>query len=136
MKVFADTFFFLALLDSRDAAHEEARQLARRPWQRIYTTDYILLELGNALSAPEDRSDYLALVTMMRKASVYEIIPASQPLLNEGLELFWQRPDKHWSVTDCLSMTVMTQFAIAEVLTADHHFQQAGFQALLLNRSK
>ena len=35
MKVFADTFFFLALLDSRDAAHEEARQLARRPWQRI-----------------------------------------------------------------------------------------------------
>ena len=136
MKVFADTFFFLALLDSRDAAHEEARQLARRAWQRIYTTEYILLELGNALSAPEDRSDYLALVAMMRKASVYEIIPASLPLLNEGLELFRQRPDKHWSMTDCLSMTVMTQFAISEVLTADHHFQQAGFQALLLNRSK
>ena len=135
MKVFADTFFFLALLDSRDAAHEEARLLGRRPWQRIYTTDYILLELGNALSAPDDRSDYLALVAMMRKAAVYEIIPASQTLFSEGLELFTNRPDKHWSVTDCLSMTVMAQFAIKEVLTADHHFEQAGFQALLKLRS-
>ncbi len=131
MKVFADTFFFLALLDSRDAAHHEARELARRPWHRIYTTDYILLELGNALSAPEDRSDFLALLAMMRNAPVYEILPASPALLEAGLHLFTQRPDKHWSLTDCLSMTVMSQLSLQEVLTADHHFEQAGFKPLL-----
>jgi len=72
---------------------------------------------------------------MMRKAPVYEIIPASAAFLNSGLELFRQRPDKHWSLTDCLSMTLMTQFAISDVLTADHHFEQAGFHALLKDRA-
>lgn len=131
MKVFADTFFFLALLDSRDAAHQLARQQAARGWTHIYTTDYVLLELGNALSAPEDRRDFLALLAMIRRSSVYHVIKASDEWTEAGLTLFAQRPDKHWSLTDCISMCVMSDVQLSDVLTADHHFTQAGFQALL-----
>lgn len=131
MKAFADTFFFMALLDSKDAAHELARAQARKGWRLIYTTDYVLVELGNALHAPEDRHDFLALVSMIRRSPFYRVIQASEILLEAGLKLFAERPDKHWSLTDCLSMVVMMDHELTEVLTADHHFEQAGFHTLL-----
>lgn len=131
MKAFADTFFFLALLDPRDAAHKAAVTLTKRGWHEIHTTDYVLVELGTALHAPPDRADFLAVVGMIRKSAVYQVLPASDDLLKRGLELFAACPDKHWSLTDCLSMVVMTDHGLTEVLTADHHFEQAGFHALL-----
>ena len=42
-----------------------------------------------------------------------------------------QRQDKRWSFTDCISFAVMKQMKIADALTGDHHFEQAGFRALL-----
>ena len=132
MRVFADTFFFLALLDSSDSAHAAARTQARRGWRSIYTTDYVLVELGNALCAPADRRDFTSLVTMIRRSPIYHLVAASDDLLESGLRLFADRPDKHWSLTDCLSMVVMRDQGLTDVLTADHHFEQAGFRALFL----
>lgn len=48
-----------------------------------------------------------------------------------GFHLFESRPDKHWSLTDCTSFVIMEEHGMTEALTADHHFQQAGFTALL-----
>jgi len=48
-----------------------------------------------------------------------------------GLELYARRPDKSWSLTDCISFVVMTDRGLTEALTGDHHFEQAGFRALL-----
>jgi predicted nucleic acid-binding protein len=45
--------------------------------------------------------------------------------------LYHLRPDKQWSLTDCISFLVMSEEGITEALTADHHFEQAGFVALL-----
>jgi uncharacterized protein len=59
------------------------------------------------------------------------IYPATQELFDAGLYLFSQRLDKEWSLTDCISFVVMEQNNVHEVLTADHHFQQAGFKILL-----
>ncbi len=131
MRAFADTFFFLALLDPQDAAHEEAARIAKQGWREIHTTEYVLVELGNALRAPADRSDFLAVVRLVRSSSVYRVASASAELLERGLELFAARPDKEWSLTDCLSIVVMHQQKLAEVLTADRHFEQAGFRVLL-----
>jgi hypothetical protein len=48
------------------------------------------------------------------------------------MELCTSRRDKDWSLTDCISFVVMNAEGIGEALTADHHFEQAGFEALLL----
>jgi hypothetical protein len=49
----------------------------------------------------------------------------------KGVQLYAQRPDKEWSLTDCISFVVMTQEGIFDALTGDRHFEQAGFVALL-----
>jgi hypothetical protein len=47
------------------------------------------------------------------------------------VELYAERPDKGWSLTDCIFFVVMRQQGIIQALTGDHHFEQAGFSALL-----
>jgi len=59
------------------------------------------------------------------------IHPAHHDLFQQGLTLYKRRPDKDWSFTDCISFAVMQAEGLTEALTADHHFEQAGFTALL-----
>jgi uncharacterized protein len=61
----------------------------------------------------------------------FKIIPASPDDFELGLSLYEQRPDKEWSLTDCISMEAMRREQIRHVLTTDHHFEQAGFEILL-----
>ena len=126
---FADTFFFQALLDERDSTHELAVNFSAQN-RRIVTTEFILLELGNACSRAEDRADFLALVSGLRASRRAKIIPLDSGLLERGLELFARREDKNWSLTDCTSFVTMHEEGLSEALTADNHFTQAGFTAL------
>jgi uncharacterized protein len=128
--VFADTSFYLALLDERDASHGDA--LAQSKMKRpIVTTEFVLLELGNACARAEDHADFLALLAGIRGSPRTRIVPADSHLLQRGLDLFAARPDKNWSLTDCISFVVMQEEDLVEALTADGHFEQAGFKALL-----
>jgi uncharacterized protein len=124
--VFADTFFYLALLRDDDPAHERA--LAESRVNRIIvTTEFILLELGNACARAEDHADFIALVDGIRASERVKVVPVSSQLLNRGLELMSERDDKDWSLTDCTSFVVMKDDQLRGALTADHHFEQAGF---------
>jgi hypothetical protein len=58
------------------------------------------------------------------------IIPADRAMLDRGLRLYSQRPDKDWSLTDCVSFVAMQDARVTDALTGDHHFEQAGFRAL------
>jgi predicted nucleic acid-binding protein len=60
-----------------------------------------------------------------------EIVPLATDLLERGIDLFARRPDKSWSLTACISFVVMADRGLSEALTGDHHFEQAGFRALL-----
>ncbi|MCI0540960.1 MAG: hypothetical protein L0Z50_37645 [Verrucomicrobiales bacterium] len=46
--VFADTFYFLALLNARDPAHAKAIETSKAPGQPFVTTEFVLLELADA----------------------------------------------------------------------------------------
>ncbi len=127
--VFADTFFYLALLDKTDLAHRESLDKSKTAGI-IVTTEFILLELGNACARAEDHADFFALVAGMRASHRVKIIPLSSELLNAGLDRMRERPDKDWSLIDCISFVVMENEGINDALTADQHFEQAGFKAL------
>lgn len=128
--VFADTFFYLALLRADDPAHAKALTSLMLN-QSIVTTEFVLLELGNACARAEDHADFLAQVAGMRASPRVRIISLDSKLFNRGLEQMALRADKDWSLTDCISFIVMEDEGIREALTADRHFEQAGFTALL-----
>ena len=128
--VFADTYFYQALLDALDPAHADALAHSKAK-QTIVTTEFILLELGNACAHAEDHADFLALLAGIRASPRTRTIPLDSRLLQRGLDLFADRPDKNWSLTDCVSFVVMADEGLTEALTGDGHFEQAGFKALL-----
>lgn len=130
-RVFADTFFFLALLDSREARHAGATAASREPQLQLVTTEWVLAEFGDAYCHPEDRADFVALYRALVRHPRVKIIPADTRLFQRGVDFFEQRPDKEWSLTDCLSFLVMRDLDITQALTGDRHFEQAGFVAML-----
>ena len=128
--LFADTFFYLALLRDSDPAYERALAVATL-CQPVVTTEFILLELGNACACANDHAEFLTLAEGLRASPSVRIIPLDSHLLNRGIELMAARSDKDWPLTDCISFVVMEAERIQEALTADRHFEQAGFTALL-----
>ena len=133
-EVFVDTVAWIALLNANDALHAQAHQVMATLQQqntRLISTEFILLEIADALSAPSLRSRTTAFIEGLRQLPVLHIIPASQELFAAGWELYCQRPDKDWGLTDCTSFAAMTQAHIMQAFTSDHHFEQAGFVNLL-----
>jgi uncharacterized protein len=129
--VFADTSYYVSLLGERDLHHAQAVDLAQLCDGQMVTTDFVLAEVGNWLSQTADRPLFLKLLDMLGADPQTTVIPATRDLFGAGCSLYAHRMDKDWSLTDCISFVVMEQQRLKEALTADHHFEQAGFTALL-----
>jgi predicted nucleic acid-binding protein len=129
--IFADASYYVALLSPRDQHHQAAVRISSELRRLVVVTEFVLIEVANALAAVESRERAAALWTHLRSDATVAIIPASADLAARGLELFQRRLDKQWSLTDCISFVVMNEMNISESLTADHHFEQAGFTAML-----
>jgi predicted nucleic acid-binding protein len=127
----ADTFYFLALLNSDDEAHQRTMALAAMLRRPIVTTHWVLAEVGDALAPPATRGLFRPFLERLRKDPRTTIALPSDALFNRGVALYAEREDKGWSLTDCISFVVMADGAMTEALTGDHHFTQAGFTALL-----
>jgi predicted nucleic acid-binding protein len=128
---FADTVYFLALLNPTDQLHRQARVLSLDPPGPLLTTEFVLAEVGDALSRPENRSRSTRLLQLLRTQPDVVVLPASSALFQLGCSLHAQRPDKEWSLTDCTSFVVMEQHGVTQALSSDHHFEQAGFRLLM-----
>jgi predicted nucleic acid-binding protein len=131
--VFADTFFWIALTNPADSRHREAHILdASLAGTRIVTTDEVLAEfLTFFASDPWLRNRAARTVQRLLAKRSVRLIPQSRQSFLAGLELYVSRPDKRYSLTDCVSMETMRQEGLTQVLTNDRHFEQEGFQMLL-----
>lgn len=130
-RIFADTFFFLAVLNSADPAHSKARRYYGKSGFRYLTTAWVLTEVADGMSAAAIRNRFLELRESLLDDPTFEVIPADEELWERGLKLYASRSDKDWSLTDCISFVVMQERGLKEALTGDHHFEQAGFKVLL-----
>jgi predicted nucleic acid-binding protein len=130
-QVFADTFYFLALIDRRDTHHRRVMDFATSFRGSLVTTRWVLVEVANALGASPVRGATARLVRRVEHDASFRVIKNSDSLYERGLALFDARPDKEWSLTDCISFVVMEDEGLSDVLTGDRHFGQAGFNPLL-----
>jgi uncharacterized protein len=129
--LFADAFYFLALLNYDDAAHSKARTVSEELTDPLLTTAWVLTEGADALAAANLRQVFRRLMEALRFDSNNTIVPPTQTLFEQGLRFYAERPDKDWTLTDCISFVLMEQHGITRALTGDRHFEQADFQALL-----
>jgi uncharacterized protein len=130
-RLFADSSFYVALMSDRDEHHAKAVALSRGFHGHTTTSDFVLMEVGNSLSRTADRPLFLELLKMLVADSQTTVVPATRGLFDASCSLFARRMDKEWSLTDCVSFTIMRQQDLSDALTADHHFEQAGFTAML-----
>ena len=126
--VFADTFYWIALTLPEDAGHERAKLVTAD----IVTTEEVLTEyLTFFCEAPEFlRREVARSVEAILHDPTVRVIPQSHDSFEAGFELYRSRPDKGYSLTDCISMQTMRLEGLTEVLTSDRHFEQEGFLVL------
>ena len=99
---------------------------------QLVTTSLVLIELADGLSRVQHRGLALRIVDGLQDSDRVEIVQSDETLETRAWQLFRDRSDKEWGMTDCVSMTLLTDRGIDDVFTADHHFQQAGFSILLM----
>ena len=128
---FVDTFAFLALLNRNDEAHQRALEAFGKTNRQLVTTRWVLMELADGLCMPGARIVAANLIAKIDHEQRMEVVSLSDELFVRGMALYRERADKEWSLTDCISFIAMEDYGIREALTADHHFEQAGFIALL-----
>ncbi len=131
--LFADTFYWIALTDFTDSAHERALTItSERATSSIVTTDEVLAEYLTFFSNAHEwmRREVAGSVQGILDNRTFRVIPQSRSSFLSGLDLYTARPDKGYSLTDCISMQTMRREGLTEVLTNDRHFEQEGFQAL------
>lgn len=130
-RVFGDSFYFIALLNARDFHHRQARNITRSLSGPVVTTRWVLAEVGNALSGLGARTSFARFIAGLATQGEVLVLADSDLLYERGARLFATRHDKEWSLTDCISMEAMHQEGLADVLTGDRHFLQAGFTLLM-----
>ena len=133
--VFFDTSFVLALENKDDPHHERAKLLDKELLNQHATLLLhwgILLEIADGYARISRRARGLQLIAQVESEDGYQISPLNDFLVREGLNLYRSRTDKDWGLTDCISFVLMKQNGVMEAATADIHFKQAGFKALLL----
>ncbi len=133
-RFFADTFYWVALLFRRDTWHDRVTAFSHTLSREdiLYTTYAVVLEFLAAFSAagPYLRQQATARVEEMLSDPSVRVVEVTRAWLLEGLALYKARPDKAYSLTDCVSMQVIRREGMTEVLSNDHHFTQEGFHIL------
>jgi hypothetical protein len=133
-RVFADTSYWIALLNPRDDLHLKAAATSRDySAQQIVTSEMVLTEFLNSFSdyGPRLRQAAARAVLSLRDSAQVVIVPQTSQLFEKALKRYQDMADKNWSLTDCASFLIMEDERLTAALTHDRHFGQAGFQALL-----
>jgi predicted nucleic acid-binding protein len=137
-RVFADSSYWIALLNRNDQSHAAAVAAKNTiATASLVTTDEVLTEFLNFFCKEGSQLRALVAQTVLeiRADARVTVVAQSRKSFDDALDLYRKRPDKTYSLTDCRSFVLMQQETITEALTADKHFVQEGFVAILAESS-
>ena len=131
--VFADANYWIGLFNPKDQLHDAVMAASGTLTRtRLVTSEMVLVEVLNGLAEyPALRGQVVLAVDAIMADPNTEVVPQSALLFRDALAQFRQHQDKEWGLTDCSSFVIMRQRGLREALTHDHHFEQAGYTALL-----
>ena len=135
-ELYADTSGWGNLVDPTEPFHAIAARTyrtARQHGRKLVTTSYVLAELVALLTSPLrfPRPTLVAIIDGLKNSPFVEVVHVDLAMDGEAWRLLRSRLDKEWSLVDCASFVVMQKRGILDAMTADHHFEQAGFVRLL-----
>jgi uncharacterized protein len=132
--VFADSSYWIALLNPRDVLHEKALALSReKEYHPIFTSEMVFTEFLNSFCGVGQHMRQVAAtaVASLRGAPQVIVVPQTSLLFQKAFKRYAEMVDKNWSLTDCASFVITDEERLTAALTHDRHFAQAGFQTLL-----
>jgi predicted nucleic acid-binding protein len=132
-RIFADAMYWIAVANRKDQWYGKVIRVMRSLGPvTLVTTEEVFDEFLTFYSAhgPALRDVAARIVEKALLNPLVIVRPQSHQSFLDGFALYKARPDKEYSLTDCISMHVMRQEGIAEVLTHDDHFGQEGFAKL------
>ena len=132
--LFVDTYFWIALTNPRDEGHMRAVEIKQdlERLVRLVTTEDVLIEFLSFFSSSGSQMRLIAakIVRALYQAPDVEIVPQTSRIFQSGLDFYEARADKSYSMVDGMSMRIMKQYGLTDVLTKDQHFAQEGFSPL------
>ena len=131
-KLFIDTSYIIGLYNNKDENHQiclDGYEKAKL-YQQFYTTDAILLEIGNTFCSVPFRKEASSIIQNIKVSSNIHVVALTEEYFEKTFDLYKKIADKSWGLIDCFSFVVMNDFKITKALTLDHHFKQAGFTIL------
>ena len=133
-QIFIDTYHFVAVFNPNDQLHDWAVEVELELGPvKLVTTELVLVEVLNYFSGFRHNIKQSAVEAVLRLLVVGQIetVLHTHDAFLLGAELYAARLDKGYSLTDCISMNIMRERSITDILTHDHHFTQEGFNTLL-----
>jgi uncharacterized protein len=132
--IFVDAGAWIALMDRRERRHPAAlrqfRKIAEGQHGRMVTTDYVLDEAVTRLRSQADVSAVRELRSALTQSESLQIVWTPADRFWEAWQRLEGRPDKEWSLTDCLSFVTMEALGIRVAFAFDSDFAEAGFELL------
>lgn len=131
---FADTAYWIGLINPKDSYHHKAVEVTKTLGSAsLVTSESVLAETLNAFSATGRflRNKAYIFVKRLYIQPHIDIVLQNHTLFRRALDKYGQYEDKEWGLVDCASFVIMDDYFITDALTTDHHFVQAGFNALM-----
>jgi len=129
-----DTVYWIAIANPGDQWSGIAKEVRSSLGDvRLVTTDEVLTEFltGLAYGGEHLRRQAAKMVGAIMENPNVKVLPQTRDSFLSGVKLYEERSDKHYSLTDCISMNAMRAESLSEILTIDNHFEQEGFTVLM-----
>lgn len=131
---FVDSVGWIALLNADDELHQKTASLYKELMLAgimFMTSTAVINEVANSLCKPKYRDAVIEFYKRLLNSQRIKTVFVDKSLWSQGWRLFEDRPDKSWSLTDCISMEIMSKYQLRDIITNDIHFSQGGYNALL-----